>query len=115
MKMQHVTIMSAAYDKSIEFYRDICGLSVQAELKGGTHNITFLGSAESETAVEIIDSPGDAYSGKGISMGFACENVERYREELADKGYNPTEIIRPNPKVAFFFVEDPNGVRIQFI
>lgn len=56
-----------------------------------------------------------AYAGSGISMGFHVNDVDAKREEVIAKGLNPTPIITPNPQVKFFFVDDPNGVTVQFI
>lgn len=115
MKMGHVTIKSAAYEKSIEFYKEIVGLSVEGVMENNGMRITFLANGKGETAVEIIDAPEKAYNGSGISIGFSVENVKDYHDELEAKGLNPTQIITPNPKMGFFFVSDPNGVQIQFM
>ena len=36
-------------------------------------------------------------------------------KELLKKGFQASEIVSPNPSVRFFFVNDPNGVQIQFV
>ena len=48
-------------------------------------------------------------------MGFHVENVEAKREEILAKGLEATPVIAPGPDVQFFFVNDPNGVTVQFI
>lgn len=48
-------------------------------------------------------------------MGLHAQDVEKLHEELKNKGFEPTDMISPNPHVKFFFVKDPDGVSIQFI
>ena len=52
---------------------------------------------------------------EGISIGFEVENVEEYMEKLNSMGYQTTDIISPNPKTKFFYVNDPDGLKIQLI
>ena len=115
MSMVHVTIYTAKLEESIKFYEDIVGLKIQTDLRQFGGNIVFLAEKEGDTQVELIDEPEKAYKGSGISMGFHVEDVDAKREELITKGLEPTPIIAPNPEVKFFFVDDPNGVTVQFI
>lgn len=112
MKFVHTTVCSAHYADSVEFYRKVAGLRVVGEVKG---HITFLADREGDTCVEVIDAPGKAFSGSGISVGFACRDPAKYREELASEGYEVTDMVRPGGPVEFFFVKDPDGLDVQFI
>ena len=112
MHIAHVTIKSAKKDESVAFYEKYCGLKV---VRTVGDRISFLSDAEGATNVEIIDDSGDAVSATGISIGFSVADVEGYRAELEAAGLEPTGIISPGPGVSFFFVNDPNGVQIQFI
>ena len=115
MKMVHVTIFTGCLEESIKFYEDVVGLKIQNDLRQFGEKIVFLAKDEGDTQVELIDDPQNAYKGSGISMGFHVDDVEAKREEILAKGLNPTPMIAPNPHVKFFFVEDPNGVTVQFI
>jgi lactoylglutathione lyase len=115
MKMKHVTISTAKLQESVNFYETFCGLTVQRRLENPGHNIVFLANGEGETCIELIEAPDAAFKGTGISIGFEVEDVPAYHKAMEDKGFNPTPIFSPNPHVKFFFVEDPNGVEIQFI
>ena len=115
MKMVHVTINTGCLEESIRFYEDIVGLSIQDDFRAAGGNIVFLAKDEGDTQVELIDNPEKAYKGAGISIGFHVKDVEAKREEVIEKGLKPTPIITSNPHVRFFFVEDPNGVTVQFI
>ncbi|MCD8332908.1 MAG: hypothetical protein LUB60_02035 [Clostridiales bacterium] len=75
----------------------------------------FLSNRAGETCVELADNPAEAYSGAGLSIGFAVEDAEACRERLIGMGLDAGEMICPNPHARFFFVKDPNGVMVQFI
>jgi len=116
MKMQHVTIHSAEYEKSLEFYQSIVGLEVRNRVGFNGAEITFLCDKGAETAVEIIKSaPEEAFSGGGLSVGFRCNDVAGKRESLIAQGFEATPLVSPAPGTVFFFVKDPNGLTVQFI
>ena len=114
MKMEHVTIQTNKYEESINFYKVICGLEIQHQLDGEMR-ITFLSNVAGETCIELIDNPHAKPVGDSISLGFHVDDVVAYQRALEAKDLHPTPIISPNPSVKFFFVEDPNGLNIQFI
>ena len=115
MKMKHVTISTAKLQESVNFYETFCGLNIQRKIDQPGHNIVFLANAEGETCVELIEAPDAPYQGAGISIGFKVDDVPAYHRAMEEKGFCPTPIFSPNPQVKFFFVEDPNGLEIQFI
>ena len=112
MQFVHVTIRSAKKAETVEFYQKYCGLKIQKELGD---RITFLADSEGTTNIEVIQDPDHAVQATGISLGFATEDVEAYREQLQQEGMTVTDIIAPNPAAKFFFTKDPNGVEVQFI
>ena len=115
MKMKHVTIHTAKMEESIRFYESAAGLSIQGDLRGkGGPDIVFLAGGEGETCIELISDP-EGYTGEGLSIGFAADDVIAHRQHLIDRGLTVTPIISPVPDVTFFFTKDPNGVEVQFI
>ena len=79
-------------------------------------NMVFLANEEGETEIEIIEVPEAADAGnENLSIGFLTDDVAAKREELSALGLKVSPMISPNPKVSFFFVKDPAGVRIQFM
>ncbi len=78
--------------------------------------IVFLG--EGETKVELIADENNKTIevGKDISWGFETESVDKMIELLKDKGIAIHEgPYQPNPHTRFFYILDPNGLKIQFV
>lgn len=118
MKYVWTTIYVKNLDASIKFYEDVVGLELEGRFPAGPGmEIGFLKSQGTDTKVELIQE--DAFKGRkeatGISMGFLTDDIERKREELYGNGYDPTDIIKPNPQTQFFFIEDPDGINVQFV
>lgn len=116
MKMVHVTINTADLEKSLAFYQEIVGLKIQTDMrqKGGMP-IVFLGNGQESTCVELIENKEQPYSGSGLSIGFHVDDVDAMHKWMEEQGLQPSPVISPDSKSKFFFVNDPNGVSIQFI
>ncbi|MDF2926171.1 MAG: Glyoxalase/bleomycin resistance protein/dioxygenase [Paenibacillaceae bacterium] len=117
MKFCWTTIAVNNMEESLEFYQGIVGLSVSSKIAlGPGAEIAFLG--EGETKVELICDPNLEVPGRleGISMGFEVDSLDEKLQFVQSKGLaidgGP---FQPNPHVKFFYVRDPNGVRIQFV
>ena len=116
MKFCHVTLSVKDLDASIRFYTDVVGLSVSARYQSGDAEIAFLGSGE--TKVELIRHRNrpDAAIGDGVSIGFEVASVPEKLESLKGGAVLVVSpIIQPNPRVRFFYVTDPDGLRVQFL
>ena len=115
MKMQHVTIQTKHFDEEIRFYQEFCGLKINQDMRPDM-DLVFLTNGEGETRVEIIGNPEAEDSGNQyISMGFGTDDAASLREDYLSKGLVTTDLISPNPRVKFFYVKDPAGVRVQFV
>jgi lactoylglutathione lyase len=109
----HVKDMNA----SLTFYKNIVGLKEnrRSEYPNGP-TIVFLGN--SETQIELIYKPLDKLEGmsKDFSIGFKIDSVDDMIKELELKDIpvyeGPKE---PNPSIKFFYVLDPDGVKVQFV
>jgi lactoylglutathione lyase len=101
---------------SVAFYKEIVGLDVMRQMDGPNGpRIVFLGSEGSQ--VELIQSASDAIEiGKDISLGFEVSSIEEKMAFLSEKGI-PVAAgpFQPNPHVRFFYILDPNGLKIQFV
>jgi lactoylglutathione lyase len=113
------TIKVIDLEESIEFYQQIVGLKLQRRFEAGPEReIAFLAAAAGETEVELIADQGkeDIEVGQDISLGFEIESVSEKMKFLQEKGVEVVSgPIAPNPEIEFFYVLDPNGVKIQFV
>ncbi len=102
-------------DASIKFYEEIVGLKVAQRFGAGAMEIAFLGSGE--TKLELIGGGGgEVYQGQGISIGFTVDDLDAQLKFVKEKGIAIyREPMSPNPKTRFFFVQDPDGLSVQFV
>ncbi len=117
MKFAHVTINVKDLEESVKFYQEVVGLPLVNRFPAGPNmEIVFLG--EGETLVELIHDAAntDITIGKDISIGFAVDSLDDMMDFVKDKGIEiESGPFEPNPNTRFFFVLDPNGLRVQFI
>ncbi|RCW60990.1 MULTISPECIES: VOC family protein [Halanaerobium] len=113
------TIKVKDFEESIEFYQEIVGLELQRKFEAGPEReIAFLAAAAGETEVELITDQGkeNVDIGSDISLGFEIDSVAKKIEFLKEKGIKiESGPVAPNPEIEFFYVLDPNGVKIQFV
>lgn len=117
MKFLWATINVNNLKETLNFYQNIVGLEVQQTREmGGGNSITFLGNGE--TKLEIICSPEykNVDYGNSISLGFEVDSLEDKIEDVKNKGIEiHSGPFSPAPGTKFFFVLDPNGLKIQFM
>ena len=111
------TINVKDMDASQNFYQEIIGLPLNARFAAGPElEIAFLGGEG--TTVELTCNKGTAPAaiGKGISLGFSVPSLEEKIAFLKERGIAlESDILSPNPHTRFFFIQDPDGLRIQFV
>lgn len=117
MKFCWSTLRVKNLEESIKFYTDIIGLEVVSRFSGGPGvEIAFLGSRETKIELICDGESRDTNVGNDISWGFEVESLDKTLTLVKEKGINvdggPTQ---PNPHVKFFFIRDPNGMRIQLV
>ncbi len=117
MKFCWTTIKVTNMERSLRFYEEIVGLPVSRHFGAGTDmEIAFMG--EGETLVELIYNKGvnEVNLGQDISLGFEVESVDKMMSFVKEKGIAVhSGPFQPNPHVKFFYVTDPDGLRIQFV
>lgn len=117
MKFCWVTINVRDMSESIKFYEEIVGLPVMNQIPSGPDmQIAFLGTGD--TQVELVCRAGkqEVTFGGDISIGFKVPSLDEMIAFLQEKGVDiKAGPFQPNPFVKFIFIEDPNGVRIQFV
>jgi lactoylglutathione lyase len=117
MKFCWITINVNNMEESLKFYQEIVGLSINKRFNAGPGSeIAFLGDGETQLELIFNDTNKQVILGKDVSLGFEVKSVDDKMAFVKGKGLKvnggPFE---PNPHVRFFFVLDPNGLRIQFV
>ena len=115
MKMVHITLHTACFEKSLMFYEAIIGLKIERDMRPA-RNMVFLSDEPGGTCVELIeDENAQRIEAPSVSIGFHTENVFDKHSQFEAMGLKVSEIISPSPHVKFFFVTDPNGLKVQLI
>lgn len=113
------TINVRDLEKSIEFYQEIVGLKLKRKFKAGPQKrIAFMGTGEEQTEIELIEdqNKSECKLGSDISLGFEINSVKEKIEFLKAKEIEiESGPISPQPEIEFFFILDPNGLRIQLV
>ena len=117
MKFCWCTLTVKDLEDSLRFYKEIVGVGEKRRFKAGSDiEIAFLGNGETEIELLWQKNKESCDMGKDISLGFSVESLEKQIKLLVDNGINIlSEPVSPNPSIRFFFAEDPNGLKIQFI
>ncbi|HKM43622.1 MAG TPA: VOC family protein [Limnochordia bacterium] len=116
-KFRWATITVKDLEESIEFYRDIVGLSLNRRFPAGNGmEIAFLGDGGTEVELFYDPAATSREFGSSISLGFQVDSVEDMMNYVREKGFAiQSGPFQPNPQTKFFFVLDPNGLKIQFV
>ncbi|HEY5561541.1 MAG TPA: VOC family protein [Clostridiaceae bacterium] len=117
MKFCWTTLMVKNMDESLKFYQDIIGLNVSRRFNAGPGvEIAFLG--DGDTKVELICNKAteEVSFTSSISLGFEVNSLDEMMVLVKEKSI---EIhggpFQPNPHTKFFYVMDPNGLKVQFV
>jgi len=117
MRFGWVTINVKDIKASSSFYEDIVGLSVNGRrtpIPGV--EIVFLGFGGQDTEIELIQNdaiPSPDY-GKDISIGFEVESLDEHIAFMRNEGIGMVGPYQPSSLIRFVYVDDPDGVKIQF-
>ena len=140
--ISHIAVCVRDLDKSLEFYRDILGMTVTMDAiqdtTGGsrlqtykhrraTRRVVHLGWAEGEVPYLVMTChPGDQPDGEPIKLdqvgvshySFTVDDLAGLAEELAAKGVNIPGGINAfknsQGELISFYVLDPDGILVQF-
>ena len=117
MKFCWSTITVNDLEESLKFYQEVVELPLVRRFNAGpVTEIAFLG--DGETQVELICNKSGKKSniGEDISLGFVVESVDEKMAKFKEQGLDiHSGPIMPNPHTKFFYVLDPNGLKIQFV
>ncbi len=116
MDFAHVTLLVKNLEESLRFYQEVIGLPVKRRFSPMPGlEIVFLGNGETEIEIISDQTKSDFDYGQAVSLGFAVQSLEEAAERMKEMGIKVGQIFSPSPQVNYFFVSDPNGLRIQLI
>lgn len=117
MKFCWSTLRVKNMEESLRFYEELVGLKIERKFNAGPGTeIVFLG--DGETKIELIcnQNEKEVNVGKDISWGFEVKSLDEMIKKVKEKGISIDDgPIQPNPHTKFFFIKDPNGLKIQFV
>lgn len=104
-------------DQTVRFYEKVIGLSLVRRFKESNQlEIAFVG--DGKTQLELIRDttrPGGNVGGD-ISWGFTVDSLDQAFADMKAQGVRILcDPVQPAPHVRFFFIEDPNGFRVQIV
>lgn len=111
------TITVKDMEESLKFYQEIVGLPLDRRFGTGPGtDICFLGDGETKLELICSERTESVNFGTDISLGFQVGSVDEKIAFLEKKGVKlHSGPFSPNPHTRFFFVLDPDGLKIQFV
>lgn len=121
-KIIHSMIRVGDLDKSLKFYKEALDLDIAERLDFEGFSLVYLRNEENDMELELTWNEGtESYThGSGYGhIAVAVDNLEAEHQKMAELGYEPADIkefFRDGQLLAkFFFVQDPDGYKIEFL
>ncbi|MDD5455956.1 MAG: VOC family protein [Candidatus Margulisbacteria bacterium] len=121
MNINFFTLYLSAIEPSLTFYRDTLGLRVVRDFSPASFlRIVFL-QGEGAGQIELIENKKQpAAEGHNccshVSIGIQVADIEAIYKKMQDRQVKITrEFLQPERGPKMFFIEDPNGIEIEFI
>ena len=122
MKYLHTMIRVTNLEKSIHFYCEGLGFTVQQrdDYEKDRFTLVFLKSGSDESMLELTHNwDTDTYTlGNGYGhVAYAVESIEAIQNRLKEHGYDLSwgPALTPNGKRGMAFVDDPDGYEIELL
>ena len=111
------TITVKNMEESLKFYQEVIGLKLNQRFGAGPGvEIAFLGDGQTKVELVCNEKVKEITIGSGISLGFEIDSVDNIMAFVKEKGIEVhSGPFQPNPRVKFFYILDPNGLKIQFV
>jgi lactoylglutathione lyase len=124
MRFAHVMLRVKDLDKSIDFYTNILGMTVQRKMDNPEYKYTLVflgyGDISSHTVLELSYNWGDHEYEQGNAFGHLCmqvEDVYKACDAVKIKGGVVTREADPlkGGTQIIAFIKDPDGYQIELI
>jgi lactoylglutathione lyase len=109
--------------RSVDFYRKAFGLDIAERLDFDTFTLVYLRNAEADFEVELTINKdrtepyvlGDGYG----HIAFCVDDLDAEHARFEGLGFSPRKIVEFKKEsvllARFFFVEDPDGYKIEVL
>ena len=122
-KAVHMMVRALNEERSVAFYSGAFGLEVADRFDFADFTLIYLRNAEADFEVELTVNKGrkDPYElGNGYGhLAVVVDDLEGSRAKIAELGYFPKDIKQivfdGKPLGRFFFIEDPDGYKIEVL
>ena len=116
--LAHVCIKTRDLDRTLEFYCGILGFQKAFDFTRNGKVIGFYVKATNDTFIEVFHSDSvAALNAADRGLHHFCletDSIEELHQKLRDGGYAPREIIMGADRALQFWVQDPNGLDLEF-
>lgn len=122
-KVVHMMVRVLDEARSVKFYETVLGLKIAERREWPDFSLTYMSNAEAGFEVELTVNKGrtepyDLGSGYGHAA-FVVDDLQAEHARIAAAGYQPKDIKTMThdgkPFGKFFFIEDPDGYKIEII
>ena len=118
-KLLHTRYRVKDLEKTVSFYKDVLGLKeVRRQTSRRGSRLVFLKAPDSEEEIEIckFDESGPIVVGPDLThLAFEVDDVERFAQEAAAKGYPLSDGPRESSSGKIAFIDAPEGYEVELI
>ena len=108
--INHITYNVRDKDAALRWYEDVLGLKQIPKMVNSDH--LYWLQLPSGAMVHIIENP-EAPSAPSHHTAFEVDDIEASRDYFLDRGVETTEIQTRNDGQRAFYINDPDGNRIE--
>lgn len=113
----HVCIKTGDLKRTSDFYCETLGFEKVFNFIRDDEVIGFYLKADNETFIEVFLTTETSPANSQPVLNHFCletDSIEKLRERLIERGYEPRELIMGADNALQFWVQDPNGLEIEF-
>ena len=113
----HLCLKTRDLERTLDFYGGALGLKRRFSFTRQGEVIGFYLKASNDTFIEVFRTNDADSSDAGRALHHFCfetDDIKELRGTLLEKGYAPSEVIMGADNSLQFWVQDPNGVDIEF-
>ncbi len=114
MKFNWSTLMVKNMDESLRFYQEVIGLEVVSRFNAIPGlELAFLGTGETQIELVSNQESQNAVVGDAVSWGFEVDSLDVALAMVKEKNIPILSGPIVHPNVKYFFIQDPNGLKVQ--